>query len=65
MGTILQELYTHTPEFIEGFYYTKNGNTYDPNDDNLVQFSENIIIYIEISGRVCNIKTYARRTLGL
>ena len=52
------------PEFVEGFSCVKHGNTFDPNDDNLLQYSENIIIYTEISERVYNIKTYARRTLG-
>jgi hypothetical protein len=52
------------PEFIEGFSCTKHGNTYDPNDDNLLQFSTNIIIYTETSEKVYHIKTYARRSLG-
>ena len=53
-----------TPEFVEGFSCRKHGNTFDPNDSKLVQYSKNIIIYTETSEKVYNIKTYARRTIG-
>ena len=52
------------PEFIEGLSCPKHGNTYDPDDNNLLQYSSNIIIYTETSEKVYNIKTYARRTIG-
>ena len=51
------------PEFIAGFS-CQHDNTYDPNDDNLVEISPNIIIYTETSERVFPIKTYGRKTLG-
>ena len=52
------------PEFIEGFSCPRHGNTYDPDDKNLLQYSSNIIIYTEICEKVYNIKTYARPTIG-
>lgn len=51
------------PEFIEGFA-CKHGQTFDSNDENLLQFSSNIIIYTETSEKVYSIKTFSRKTLS-
>ena len=51
-----------TPEFIAGFL-CKHGSSFDPNDDNLVECSSNIIIYTESSEKVYPIKTYSRKTV--
>ena len=51
------------PEFIEGFE-CKLGQTFDPNDDNLLEFSSNIIIYTETSEKVYPVKTYSRKTIS-
>lgn len=51
------------PEFIEGFE-CKHGQTFDPNDDNLLEFSSNIIIYTETSEKVYPVKTYSRKTIS-
>ena len=51
------------PEFVEGFA-CKHGDTFDPSDANLVEYSTNSIIYTENSEKVYNIKTFSRKTLG-
>ena len=51
------------PEFVESFL-CKHGDKYDRNDENLVEFSSNVIIYTEMSEKVYSIKTYARKSLG-
>ena len=52
------------PEFIEGFE-CKHGQIFDPNDDNLLEFSSNIIIYTETSEKVVYpVKTFSRKTIS-
>ena len=52
------------PEYKEHFSCTSHGNNYDPDDNNLVEKSQNIIVYTENGDFVFNTKVMARPSIG-
>lgn len=51
-------------EHISNLTCDKHGNEFDPDDNNLLEQSENIVVYTENCDVIHNIKTMARPTIG-
>ena len=52
------------PEFEPDKKCEVHGNTFDENDDNLIQKSKNSVVYNEIGDQIFSIKVMSRRTIG-